>query len=245
MFGFVTFVYPETVRLILAKGNPHFVCDSRVLVKPYKEKGKLVPDKYRHSAASLMPRSAHKILLFFLFFFIILFRLPCVGQSMIDPPLHLHDNRKQQQQQADFFGRTTPTALDAREEEAYYDLHQLGARMSYSSSSSSSSSSEEELLWRRKLEEQQQQAAELQRTIVELQARRFMGLQIVDLNNRSFFPSSAPSSFIDSPTITAAQPISSNLDRSSGRRVESSTEEGKPQLEIHDRFLSFLGGRVV
>ncbi|WCJ36864.1 Zinc finger CCCH domain-containing protein 53 [Euphorbia peplus] len=46
MFGFVTFVYPETVKLILAKGNPHFVCDSRVLVKPYKEKGK-VPDKYR------------------------------------------------------------------------------------------------------------------------------------------------------------------------------------------------------
>lgn len=44
MFGFVTFVYPETVKFILAKGNPHFVCDSRVLVKPYKEKGK-VPDK--------------------------------------------------------------------------------------------------------------------------------------------------------------------------------------------------------
>ncbi|XP_020253993.1 zinc finger CCCH domain-containing protein 53-like [Asparagus officinalis] len=46
MFGFVTFVFPETVRLILAKGNPHFVCDARVLVKPYKEKGK-VPDKFR------------------------------------------------------------------------------------------------------------------------------------------------------------------------------------------------------
>ncbi|KAK6144063.1 hypothetical protein DH2020_020883 [Rehmannia glutinosa] len=44
MFGFVTFVYPETVELILAKGNPHFVCDSRVLVKPYKDKGK-VPEK--------------------------------------------------------------------------------------------------------------------------------------------------------------------------------------------------------
>lgn len=47
MFGFVTFVYPETVKQILAKGNPHFVCDSRVLVKPYKEKGKL-PDKKHH-----------------------------------------------------------------------------------------------------------------------------------------------------------------------------------------------------
>lgn len=46
MFGFVTFVYADTVKLILAKGNPHFVCDARVLVKPYKEKGK-VPDKFR------------------------------------------------------------------------------------------------------------------------------------------------------------------------------------------------------
>ncbi|KAM0841434.1 hypothetical protein ACQ4PT_059045 [Festuca glaucescens] len=46
MFGFVTFMHPETVRLILAKGNPHFICDARVLVKPYKEKGK-IPDKYR------------------------------------------------------------------------------------------------------------------------------------------------------------------------------------------------------
>ncbi|KAJ0021690.1 hypothetical protein Pint_31002 [Pistacia integerrima] len=41
MFGFVTFVYAETVRRILARGNPHFICDSRVLVKPYKEKGKV------------------------------------------------------------------------------------------------------------------------------------------------------------------------------------------------------------
>ncbi|KAL9248354.1 hypothetical protein vseg_021685 [Gypsophila vaccaria] len=47
MFGFVTFVFPETVKIILAKGNPHFVCDSRVLVKPYKEKAKL-PDKKHH-----------------------------------------------------------------------------------------------------------------------------------------------------------------------------------------------------
>ncbi|KAJ6670781.1 ZINC FINGER CCCH DOMAIN-CONTAINING PROTEIN 55 [Salix viminalis] len=40
MFGFVTFVHPETVKEILAKGNPHYICESRVLVKPYKEKGK-------------------------------------------------------------------------------------------------------------------------------------------------------------------------------------------------------------
>ncbi|BAU00670.1 Zinc finger CCCH domain-containing protein [Vigna angularis] len=52
MFGFVTFVYPETVRLILSKGNPHFICDSRVLVKPYKEKGK-VPDKRQHQQQQL------------------------------------------------------------------------------------------------------------------------------------------------------------------------------------------------
>ncbi|KAL4302972.1 hypothetical protein GQ457_10G006930 [Hibiscus cannabinus] len=47
MFGFVTFVHPETVKRILARGNPHYICDSRVLVKPYKEKGK-VPDKRQH-----------------------------------------------------------------------------------------------------------------------------------------------------------------------------------------------------
>ncbi|KAB2021392.1 hypothetical protein ES319_D07G136000v1 [Gossypium barbadense] len=47
MFGFVTFVHPETVKHILARGNPHYICDSRVLVKPYKEKGK-VPDKKQH-----------------------------------------------------------------------------------------------------------------------------------------------------------------------------------------------------
>uniref|UniRef100_A0A0E0APD5 C3H1-type domain-containing protein n=1 Tax=Oryza glumipatula TaxID=40148 RepID=A0A0E0APD5_9ORYZ len=54
MFGFVTFVYPETVKLILAKGNPHFICDARVLVKPYKEKGK-VPDKYRQAELTYSP----------------------------------------------------------------------------------------------------------------------------------------------------------------------------------------------
>ena len=59
MFGFVTFVYPETVKLILAKGNPHFICDARVLVKPYKEKGK-VPDKFRQAPAPL-PRPSTAI----------------------------------------------------------------------------------------------------------------------------------------------------------------------------------------
>ncbi|GFP98215.1 zinc finger CCCH domain-containing protein 46 [Phtheirospermum japonicum] len=43
---YLTFPAEKTVKLILAKGNPHFVCDARVLVKPYKEKGK-IPDKHR------------------------------------------------------------------------------------------------------------------------------------------------------------------------------------------------------
>lgn len=42
MFGFVTFVHADTVKTILAKGNPHYVCGARVLVKPYREKSKLV-----------------------------------------------------------------------------------------------------------------------------------------------------------------------------------------------------------
>ncbi|KAF2292403.1 hypothetical protein GH714_021975 [Hevea brasiliensis] len=46
MFGFVTFIFVETVKQILAKGNPHFVCGARVLVKPYKEKSRLVDRKY-------------------------------------------------------------------------------------------------------------------------------------------------------------------------------------------------------
>ncbi|CAK9180415.1 unnamed protein product [Ilex paraguariensis] len=46
MFGFVTFVFAETVKQILTKGNPHFVCGARVLVKPYREKSKLVDRKY-------------------------------------------------------------------------------------------------------------------------------------------------------------------------------------------------------
>ncbi|KAK8671108.1 hypothetical protein V6N13_037716 [Hibiscus sabdariffa] len=40
MFGFVTFVYPETVKLILANGNSYFICDSHMLVMSYKEKWK-------------------------------------------------------------------------------------------------------------------------------------------------------------------------------------------------------------
>ncbi|XP_057441042.1 zinc finger CCCH domain-containing protein 18-like isoform X2 [Lotus japonicus] len=46
MFGFVTFADPETVKMILEKGNPHYVRGSRVLVKPYKEKAKTLERKY-------------------------------------------------------------------------------------------------------------------------------------------------------------------------------------------------------
>nr|XP_043621805.1 zinc finger CCCH domain-containing protein 18-like [Erigeron canadensis] len=46
MFGFVTFMFAETVRHILNKGNPHFVSGARVLVKPYREKCKLDDRKH-------------------------------------------------------------------------------------------------------------------------------------------------------------------------------------------------------
>nr|ABA91301.1 RNA recognition motif, putative [Oryza sativa Japonica Group] len=49
MFGFVTFAYQKTVKLILAKGNPHYICDARVLVKPYKEKDKVPNKKFQQS----------------------------------------------------------------------------------------------------------------------------------------------------------------------------------------------------
>ncbi|CAH2053161.1 unnamed protein product [Thlaspi arvense] len=55
MFGFVTFVHSETVRIILARGNPHFICDSRVLVKPYKEKGRIL-EKYVETKPLMPPR---------------------------------------------------------------------------------------------------------------------------------------------------------------------------------------------
>ncbi|XP_066388061.1 LOW QUALITY PROTEIN: zinc finger CCCH domain-containing protein 22-like [Miscanthus floridulus] len=167
MFGFVTFVYPETVKLILAKGNPHFICDARVLVKPYKEKGK-VPDKYR------------------------------------------------KQQQGDFSGCTTPTGgLDARDP---FDLHQLGARMLQHSNSAN------ELLLRRKLEEQQQ-AAELQQAI-ELQSRRLMGLQLLDLKARAAATQPLPTPI--SNAFASSQPVSTTA-------VESPPESGE-QLKLSSGF---------
>ncbi|XP_040991716.1 zinc finger CCCH domain-containing protein 53-like isoform X1 [Juglans microcarpa x Juglans regia] len=149
MFGFVTFVYPETVKLILAKGNPHFVCDARVLVKPYKEKGK-VPDKYS-----------------------------C---------------RKQQHQQVErgeFSPCGTPTGVDGRDP---YDL-QLGARMFYTA---------QDMLWRRKLEEQ----ADLQQAL-ELQSRRLMGLQLLDIKKQHHHRALSTGSPVPSPTHSP-NPFSQN-----------------------------------
>ncbi|XP_061958326.1 zinc finger CCCH domain-containing protein 55-like isoform X2 [Populus nigra] len=58
MFGFVTFVYPETVKEILAKGNPHYICESRVLVKPYKEKGKVAKTQQLLERGGFSPASS-------------------------------------------------------------------------------------------------------------------------------------------------------------------------------------------
>ncbi|XVF69587.1 hypothetical protein PTKIN_Ptkin11bG0093200 [Pterospermum kingtungense] len=79
MFGFVTFVHPETVKLILARGNPHYICDSRVLVKPYKEKGK-VPDRRQHLNQQFERGNFS----------------PCSSPSVIDPrePCDLHVGAK-------------------------------------------------------------------------------------------------------------------------------------------------------
>uniref|UniRef100_A0A5B7C8Q2 Zinc finger CCCH domain-containing protein 18 n=1 Tax=Davidia involucrata TaxID=16924 RepID=A0A5B7C8Q2_DAVIN len=59
MFGFVTFVLAETVKQILMKGNPHFVCGARVLVKPYREKSRLVDRKYTEKIQHPMFYDSH------------------------------------------------------------------------------------------------------------------------------------------------------------------------------------------
>ncbi|XP_054791968.1 zinc finger CCCH domain-containing protein 18-like isoform X2 [Prosopis cineraria] len=61
MFGFVTFVDPETVKMILEKGNPHFVRGSRVLVKPYREKSKLIDRKYSERVEPPVVCSPHYV----------------------------------------------------------------------------------------------------------------------------------------------------------------------------------------
>ncbi|KAG6474071.1 zinc finger CCCH domain-containing protein 54-like [Zingiber officinale] len=72
MFGFVSFVHPETVNIVLMKRNPHYICGARVLVKPYKEKTKTTLDRsytenskpilQYHSNHHEMDRDAHSVL---------------------------------------------------------------------------------------------------------------------------------------------------------------------------------------
>lgn len=83
-----------------------------------------------------------------------------------------------------------------------------------------SGNSTQELLLRRKLEEQQQEA-ELQQAI-ELQNRRFMGLQLLDLRTRSLSSSMAAPTISTPPTIT----IPSLDSRSNGGSQEDSQSEG-------------------
>ncbi|XP_024011802.1 zinc finger CCCH domain-containing protein 55 isoform X2 [Eutrema salsugineum] len=70
MFGFVSFAHPEAVKVVLARGNPHFICDSRVLVKPYKEKGKVLDKKQQHLLQQQIERGVYS---------------PCSSPSGIDP----------------------------------------------------------------------------------------------------------------------------------------------------------------
>ncbi|KAL4566763.1 hypothetical protein LXL04_030886 [Taraxacum kok-saghyz] len=59
MFGFVTFHNSETVQMVLAKGNPHYICGARVLVKPYREKLKLFERKYFEKLEAPMCYHSH------------------------------------------------------------------------------------------------------------------------------------------------------------------------------------------
>ncbi|XP_076886305.1 zinc finger CCCH domain-containing protein 18-like [Bidens hawaiensis] len=59
MFGFVTFSFADTVRLILNKGNPHFISGARVLVKPYREKYKLDDRKHGDTYQHRMYHGSH------------------------------------------------------------------------------------------------------------------------------------------------------------------------------------------
>ncbi|XP_039146376.1 zinc finger CCCH domain-containing protein 18 isoform X1 [Dioscorea cayenensis subsp. rotundata] len=46
MFGFVSFLYPDTVSHLLAMRKPHFICGARVLVKRYREKSRITERSY-------------------------------------------------------------------------------------------------------------------------------------------------------------------------------------------------------
>ncbi|XP_010479635.1 PREDICTED: zinc finger CCCH domain-containing protein 55-like isoform X2 [Camelina sativa] len=125
MYGFVTFAKAETVRTILARGNPHFICDSRVLVKPYKEKGKILQKRQQQQLHQLLERG-------------------------------------------NYSPSSSPSGMDSR------DLYEcrLGPRMF--------SNKTQEMLRRKSEEADLQQAIE-----VELQRRRFLNLQLPDMEHES------------------------------------------------------------
>ena len=207
MFGFVTFVYPETVKLILAKGNPHFVCDARVLVKPYKEKGK-VPDKYRHS-------------LFFTLFLLCFFTLFLLCFFGISRKIFDLFYRKLQQIDRDFSPCGTPTGLDSRE---LYDHLQLGSRMFYNS--------QQDLLLRRKLEKQQADIDLQSRRLLNLQLLDVKKNQLPHPYNhhRAFSPGSP----IPSPTHSP-NPFAQNLIFPTIRSASSCSNSDILRGEVHNQ----------
>ena len=72
MFGFVTFASADTVKKILSKGNPHYICSARVLVKPYKEKPKILDRYASHSCGFDEIKNLIRVGICFLFFLICL-----------------------------------------------------------------------------------------------------------------------------------------------------------------------------
>lgn len=59
MFGFVSFVYSETVNIILMMRNPHYICGARVLVKPYREKSRVIDRNYMEKIKHSMYNPSH------------------------------------------------------------------------------------------------------------------------------------------------------------------------------------------
>nr|CAD1817433.1 unnamed protein product [Ananas comosus var. bracteatus] len=84
----------------------------------------------------------------------------------------------------------------------------------------------QEVLLRRKLEEQQQ-AAELQQAI-ELQGRRFMGLQLLDLKARTHLtPTTIPSPTINPASASAAAAAAAAEGKSNGGGGEATSQDKK------------------
>ncbi|XP_057792943.1 zinc finger CCCH domain-containing protein 18 [Salvia miltiorrhiza] len=68
MFGFVSFAYPETAALVLTITNPHNICGSQVLVKPYQFKPMLLHRDHEEEVHDQEDaESPSKIFLTFLF----------------------------------------------------------------------------------------------------------------------------------------------------------------------------------